>query len=93
MKKQFVVNGYEGRFNYIDTLQLARSAFPEFPNHKLSTCIDRLSLSDGQTHRAMDDVICTQRLLEKCLPILLEQKERELAERRARKASVAERTT
>ena len=93
LKKQFVVNGYEGRFNYIDTLQLARSAFPEFPNHKLSTCIDRLSLSDGQTHRAMDDVICTQRLLEKCLPILLEQKERELAERRARKASVAERTT
>ena len=90
LKKQFVKNGYEGRFNYVDTLQLARSAFPNFPNHKLSTCIEQLSLSDKQTHRALDDVFCTQRLLDKCLPVLLEQKERELAERRARKAALKE---
>lgn len=83
LREKFAKNGYTGQFNYVDTLQLARSAFPDFPNHKLATCIEKLSLSDGQTHRALDDIICTQRLLEKCLAVLLEQKERELAERRA----------
>lgn len=87
LKTQFAKSGYEGRFNYVDTLQLARSAFPDFPNHKLSTCIEKLSLSDGQTHRAMGDTVCTHLLLEKCLSVLLEKKEQELAERRARKAS------
>lgn len=85
LRAEFEKNGYVGQFDYVDTLQLARSAFPDFPNHKLATCIEKLSLSDGQTHRALDDIICTQRLLEKCLSILLEQKERELAERRAAK--------
>ena len=74
LKKQFAENGYEGHFSYVDTMQLARSAFPNFPNHKLATCIDELSLSDGQTHRALDDIICTQRLLERCLSVLLERK-------------------
>ena len=83
LKEEFTKYGYKGQFDYVDTLQLARSAFPDFPNHKLATCIEKLSLSDGQTHRALDDIICTQRLLEKCLAVLLEQKERELAERRA----------
>ena len=85
LKEEFTKNGYKGQFDYVDTLQLARSAFPDFPNHKLATCIEKLSLSDGQTHRALDDIICTQRLLEKCLSVLLAQKERELAERRAAK--------
>ena len=85
LKEEFTKNGYKGQFDYVDTLQLARSAFPDFPNHKLATCIEKLSLSDGQTHRALDDIICTQRLLEKCLSVLLAQKECELAERRAAK--------
>ena len=74
LKKIFSDAGYEGKFKYVDTLKLARTAFPEFPNHKLETCINMLSLNDGQTHRALDDVECTQKLLEKCLPLLLQKK-------------------
>ncbi len=90
LKKIFSDAGYEGKFKYVDTLKLARTAFPEFPNHKLETCINMLSLSDGQTHRALDDVECTQKLLEKCLPLLLQKKELELAEKRAKKVENAQ---
>lgn len=82
LKKVLSDAGYVGSFKYVDTLQLARIAFPQFPDHKLETCIKMLSLSDSQTHRALDDVICTQQLLEKCLPVLLEKREQELADRR-----------
>ena len=73
LSEQFEKNGYRAHFDYVDTQVLARSAFPNFPNHSLNTCIGRLLLRDNQTHRALDDIICTQRLLEKCKAVLLEQ--------------------
>lgn len=52
---------------YIDTLCLARIAFPDMPNHKLSTLIDEFGLSDhAQEHRAMSDAEATQRLYMIC---------------------------
>lgn len=52
---------------YIDTLVLARNAFPDMPNHKLSTLINELGLLDHeQEHRAMSDVEATQRLYTAC---------------------------
>lgn len=52
---------------YIDTLVLARNAFPDMPNHKLSTLINELGLLDHeQEHRAMSDVEATQRLYMAC---------------------------
>lgn len=57
--------GSHPRFTCLDTCALARKAFPELPNHKLNTLIDALSLSDGQTHRALDDVYCTLALFNK----------------------------
>ena len=52
---------------YIDTLVLARNAFPEMPNHKLSTLINELGLLDHeQEHRAMSDVEATQHLYTAC---------------------------
>lgn len=51
---------------YIDTLRLAREAFPDLPNHKLSTLIEELDLGDEQTHRAADDVQVTLQLLLAC---------------------------
>lgn len=52
---------------YIDTLYLARIAFPDMQNHKLSTLIDEFGLLDhAQEHRAMSDVEATQRLYMIC---------------------------
>ncbi len=44
----------------IDTLPLARKALPELENHKLETLISHYAIAKSQTHRAMDDVECTQ---------------------------------
>lgn len=47
---------------YLDTVQVARKAYPEMKDHKLETLICSLNLSDCQTHRALDDVHCTLKL-------------------------------
>lgn len=52
-------------YTYLDTLDLARKVFPDFENHKLETMISKLNLSDGQSHRALDDVYCTHALFQK----------------------------
>lgn len=82
--------GIDGTLQFYDTLKLARAAFPEFENHKLSTLIDELGLMDGpQTHRAMDDAECTRKLFNLCIDRLLEDKERELAAKRAKRAAAS----
>lgn len=43
-------------FQYIDTVQIARKAFPFLANHKLDTLVKELGIAREQTHRAMDDV-------------------------------------
>ncbi len=48
--------------DFIDTLRLARKAFPTFKNHKLKTLIKELKLSDLKTHRAKADVLLTKEL-------------------------------
>lgn len=59
---------------YIDTLALSRSAYPNIPNHKLSTLINELGLLDHeQEHRAMSDVEATQRLYMACKAQLVRQ--------------------
>ena len=59
---------------YIDTLVLARSAYPNMPNHKLSTLINELGLLDHeQEHRAMSDIEATQRLYMACKAQLVRQ--------------------
>jgi DNA polymerase III epsilon subunit family exonuclease len=53
-------------FKYVNTVPMAKRAFPELPNYKLETLIQKLHLADHeQTHRAMDDVYCTRNLYEK----------------------------
>lgn len=51
--------------NYINTVSLARSVYPELSNHKLSTLTSYLKLENKQAHRALSDVICTQQLYER----------------------------
>lgn len=61
--------GITTRLTYLDTLKLARTAYPYLPDHKLETLITELGLADEQTHRAMDDVICTLELFRRiCRP-------------------------
>ena len=75
----FLVANYECRqiyrhIRYIDTLTLARKAFPDLPNHKLETLIREFHLAEAQTHRALDDVYCTQKVLMLCLEKLNQPK-------------------
>lgn len=68
--------------NYIDTLSMAREAFPHAPNHKLSTLVNWLDIGDGQDHRALSDVKLTKALYEKCSS-LVQAKERHLVVKQA----------
>ncbi len=66
---------------YIDTVPLARAAFPGMPNYKLETLIRELELLDGeQEHRAGSDTEATLKLFELCrkeIPVQAEKAERE----------------
>lgn len=56
--------GVSKNFTYVDTVSVAKKAFPYLPNYKLATLIAELNLADHQTHRAMDDAECTFALLQ-----------------------------
>ena len=80
--------------NYIDTVRMARWAFPGLENYKLETLIRELSLLDhDQDHRAMSDVAATAKLYLLCREdrakrLELEKRSRE--ERAAREKEEAE---
>ena len=62
---------------YIDTLGMARDAFPRMENHKLATLIDELELlGHRQTHRAEDDTEATYRLYLVCKEKLTAKRQR-----------------
>lgn len=55
--------GIPARIQFVDTLTLARHVFPDIYEYSLDALIDEFHLSEGcQTHRALDDALCTQRL-------------------------------
>ncbi len=57
----------DANIQYIDTLPLAREAFPEMKDHKLATLIKALGLMNrDQEHRAMSDVEATAKLFDAC---------------------------
>ena len=63
----FRVGGIRKKINHIDTIPMAREAFPNMVNYKLATLIPALNLANGpQTHRAMDDVLATAELFKLC---------------------------
>lgn len=86
LKAAIEKSGRNAAFTMYDTLEMSRRAFPDMENHKLETLIACLSLSDSpQVHRAMEDVECTQKLFVLCVKKLLDEREAELAARRATK--------
>lgn len=59
----------------LDTLYMAKDAFRGFDTYKLSVLKEVFGLHDGVSHRAYDDVECTNALLWACLsPHLYEDK-------------------
>lgn len=85
LKQAYIEAGIKTELIYIDTLKLARSAFPEYSTHKLEFLIKELDLAEKQTHRAMDDVRCVKKLLDICISKIIEQKENAKRERAAAK--------
>lgn len=59
--------GYELNVPIIDTLHLARQAFPQFPNHKLNYLNTALGIGAQRAHRALDDVRTTFAVLKACM--------------------------
>lgn len=71
LRAAYKATGLPTDIAYVDTLEWSKKAFPKMKDHKLETLIKELGLSDGpQTHRALDDVRCTGKLLNKCVEIL-----------------------
>lgn len=82
--RAFTLANLSEDINYIDTCRLSRKCLPGLPNYKLSTLIDVYQLAEQQTHRAMDDVLCTDKLLRLCManvqPTLTQRQETVLTE-------------
>lgn len=72
----------EIKVEYIDTVSLAKRAFPGLPNYKLETLTKELHLADSQAHRALDDVEVTAKLFALCRDTIVQKYEKELEERR-----------
>ncbi len=67
LANEFDRSGISFSIRYIDTVQLARNAFPGFENYKLNTLISKLGLLDhAQDHRALSDVDATAKLYLLC---------------------------
>lgn len=77
---------------YVDTIPLARRAFPGRSTYKLSALARDLGLSDTQEHRALGDVLLTARLFKACRDQMYQKRTSDLAARRAaREKAKAER--
>jgi len=69
--KSFLVDAYRScgfhfKNKIIDTLTLARKAFPQLESHRLEYLKEVLNLSEVASHRALPDVYNTAELLIKC---------------------------
>jgi len=70
--------GADINIRYIDTVPLARIAFPGMENYKLATLIRELELLDiDQEHRAGSDAEATLKLFERCRAEIPARRERE----------------
>lgn len=54
--------GTNCNYNYIDTLQIARNFYPNFPNHKLNTVCERLDIDLKHHHNALEDAMACAKI-------------------------------
>ena len=52
--------------DFVDTLRLARKAYPQLPKHGLSYLVENIPLQNKNNHRALSDCIATYELYNKC---------------------------
>ncbi len=64
-----------------DTLSMSRRAFPDAPDHKLSTLVELLELDVDAEHRALPDAVACWQLFEACLESVDEDQRGALLER------------
>ena len=57
----------------LDTVELAKTLFPELKNFKLDTVCERLDVSLENHHRAVDDAGATAEIFIRCIPLLKEK--------------------
>ena len=53
-------------WNFIDTIPLAKAAYPGMENYKLQTLVEQLGIESEGAHRARADALTTWRLFELC---------------------------
>ncbi len=64
IRNELTVSGIpEPQWTVVDVLAMARHLLPGLTNHRLVTVASAMELSEGQTHRALDDVILTGRAM------------------------------
>lgn len=52
--------------DFVDTLRIARKAYPQLSNHRLSYLAENIPLENKNKHRALSDCFATYELLKKC---------------------------
>lgn len=62
LSEAFSACNISSNFKYLDTIKIAKMAYPGLKDYKLETLISELNLAEKQSHRAMDDVQCTLKL-------------------------------
>lgn len=70
---------------YLDTVKLAKLAFPGQPSYKLVNLVQSLGIAESQDHRAESDVELTAQLFECCRYKIVTDYKNELADRRAKR--------
>lgn len=81
---------YTGEIKAIDTLAYSKRAVKGLNNYKLATLISHLGLSGENSHRALDDAKATQLLFEKCKKLIVAERDKKKAERKAAKMAQSE---
>lgn len=50
--------------DFVDLMRLARKVYPDFENHRLTTVVENLGVTNDREHRALDDCIHTYKCFE-----------------------------
>ena len=84
-----LIAGEKGRIDYIDTMTLAKHAFPGLKSYSLEKLCSSLALPISSSHRALVDVLATNELFLRCRNELSRKIEEEKRRRKLEKERIA----
>ena len=70
---------------YYDTVSICKSVFPGLKSYKLSEVVAYLDIQENNTHRALDDVYATFKVLQICIEKYIENYEEEKKQKQIQK--------